>query len=579
MNQVWKWLLVVAAAFVAAAVALQLGSLIGGTERPDLNPLAGLLQVALGRVESNPVTWVLLAVVFLGTCALAAFIPEASSGATGGEAEANRRIGAAAAFTRSKAEARETETAEHLHPGQNIGPGLPLATKGKDTLWLGWRQCGLHIWSTGRGKTTSQVIPHAVAAPGPLVMTTNKVDGVWEIVATRSKIGRVFICDPANVLCRKNPTQHRFPILELATGSLDAEKVGMIFEKATRGTNQESGANAHFDRTGAKNLGRLILAAHLGGLSDREVYNWAMSMDEDTPAAILTDHGLERQADALRGLAQQPADTRGSVWATTQRCASPFEHENVLGSFRTSGVDPARVFDPAAFVTSQDTLILIGDRFIAGTAAFVSVLTWKVFTEGNKAASRQPNGRLAVPMVMELDEVGNAVFLPELPDWYSYAGSRGIVINSYLQSQAQGIEQFGKDGLKKMHGSSNAFTYGGGSSDPEFLRPIVDLVGRYEHLTTSRSTSSGDGIASSRSTSTQQQQREILSVSQLARLSPGKLLLTTSEGGAGIVDAPFYFQNKPLYEEIQTGRAWLIERECLLDETKMKTMEKDMDHE
>jgi hypothetical protein len=369
---------------------------------------------------------------------VARFVPAKSTRA-GGEAEANDRIGRASDFTSAREASRMKETREVLHPdAEKIGPGLPLACQGNRIIYQGWRQCALHIWSPGRGKTTSQVIPHAIAAPGAFVMTTNKVDGVWEVIAARSTRGRIWICDPNDVLHRKRTADTRFPMIELVTDSTSAEKVGLIFEKATHGLGGDTGnVNAHFDREGGKTLGRLMLAANLAGYGDDAIFRWVTETKEEEAAKILDANGLPRQAQALRGLAEQPGDTRGSVWATAQRCASPFEHEGVLDTFRVQDVGSERVFNAARFIQSQDTLILIGDLLEGGTSAFVSALVWEIFTKAREQAA-QNGGRLRTPLVMDLDEVGNAVMLPELADWYSFAGSSGIIISSYLQSRAQG---------------------------------------------------------------------------------------------------------------------------------------------
>ncbi len=43
-------------------------------------------------------------------------------------------------------------------------------------------------------------------------------------------------------------------------------------------------------------------------------------------------------------------------------------------------------------------------------------------------------GRLPVPLVMVLDEAANVCRIRELPDLYSHLGSRGVVVQTVLQS-------------------------------------------------------------------------------------------------------------------------------------------------
>jgi type IV secretory pathway TraG/TraD family ATPase VirD4 len=575
----WVILTIGIAGFVGVGVALQLGAVLGGTEAPSLSPLGGLVEVVFGRVKAATATWVLLGLVGVAIVyAVARFVP-AKSARAGGEAEANDRIGRASAFTSARESSRMKETREVLHPdAEKIGPGLPLACQGNRIIYQGWRQCALHIWSPGRGKTTSQVIPHAIAAPGAFVMTTNKVDGVWEVIAARSTRGRIWICDPNDVLHRKRTADTRFPMIEMVTDSTSAEKVGLIFEKATHGLGGDTGnVNAHFDREGGKTLGRLMLAANLAGYGDAEIFRWVTETREEEAAKILEANGLPRQAQALRGLAKQPGDTRGSVWATAQRCASPFEHEGVLNTFRIQGIGSERVFNAARFIQSQDTLILIGDLLEGGTSAFVSALVWEIFTKAREQAA-QNGGRLRTPLVMDLDEVGNAVMLPELADWYSFAGSSGIVISSYLQSRAQGQDQFGEKGFEKLQGASNVFVYGGGSQDTKFLKDIAELIGRYDHRTESSSSSYSDGTGPSRSSSDQVQQREIMSVAQLSRMSKGTIYLSADDG-AGLVSARYWFTDKVLRTQLGPAKQWLIDHESRLNEAQINEMQQDIEQE
>ena len=575
----WVILTIGIAGFVGVGVALQLGAVVGGTEAPSLSPLGGLVEVVFGRVKASTATWILLGLIGVAIVyAVARFVPAKSTRA-GGEVEANDRIGRASDFTSAREKSRMKETREVLHPdAEKIGPGLPLACQGNRIIYQGWRQCALHIWSPGRGKTTSQVIPHAIAAPGPLVMTTNKVDGVWEVIAARSTRGRIWICDPNDVLHRKRPADTRFPMIEMVTDSTSAEKVGLIFEKATHGLGDEAGnVNAHFDREGGKTLGRLMLAANLGGLGDAEIWQWTQEMDSKDAIQILRAHGLTRQALALEGLERQPGDTKGSVWSTAQRCASPFEHEEVLETFRTSDIPKERVFNAARFVDSHDTLILIGDMLEGGTSAYVSALVWNVYTTA-KEKSAENGGRLKTPLVMELDEVGNAVMLPELGNWYSHAGSRGIIISSYLQSKDQGEDQFGVKAFGKQKEASNVFVYGGGSSDPRFLKDISDLIGQYDHRVESSSSSYSDGSGPSRSSSDQVQQRAIMSVAQLSRMAKGTIYLKVDEG-TGLARTRYWFDDKRLRDHIDPAKRWLIEHESRLNTAQVEEMEKDTEEE
>lgn len=468
------------------------------------------------------------------------------------EKMANKRLGELSKFSESKMEPRIKDARANLHPDcENIGPGLQIGTVQSEPIFQGWRQCSVQIHAPGRGKTAGQVVPHAHEAPGPLVMTSNKSDGVWEVFAARMFHGNVWIFDPTNILNRKEPNTDHFNIIGMVRNSMDAEKVGGIFEAATHGDGSRDGnPNAHFDLMGSKIIGALLLAANVSGKDDRDVFRWAMTTDEDEPAAILEQHGFKNQAATLRGLKKQPSETRGSVWATAQRCASPFEHEDYLASIRPVS-DTHRIFDPVEFVSSTDTLILLGSSKAGATSALVSSLVWDVFRSGEAQASMGSNGRLRVPLVMELDEVGNTVMLPELPDWYSYSGSLGIVINSYFQSVAQGRKVFGKEGMNELMGAASFLVYGGGGTEEDFVSSLSKIIGQYDHKVTTHSSSYNARSGHGRSSSGQVQRRDILSAADLSNLSPGTMYVRTSDHGGGIVEAHYWFQVDRLVKEIK----------------------------
>jgi hypothetical protein len=56
-------------------------------------------------------------------------------------------------------------------------------------------------------------------------------------------------------------------------------------------------------------------------------------------------------------------------------------------------------------------------------------------------------------------------------------GSRGIVLMTILQSWSQGVEVWGRDGMRKLCSAANIKVYGGGVAEAEFLNDLAQLVG------------------------------------------------------------------------------------------------------
>lgn len=80
-------------------------------------------------------------------------------------------------------------------------------------------------------------------------------------------------------------------------------------------------------------------------------------------------------------------------------------------------------------------------------------------------------------MIGVLDEAANVCRWRELPNLYSHYGSRGIVLMTILQSWSQGVEVWGRDGMRKLWSAANIKVYGGGVAEAEFLNELAQLVG------------------------------------------------------------------------------------------------------
>ena len=202
------------------------------------------------------------------------------------------------------------------------------------------------------------------------------------------------------------------------------------------------------------------------------------------------------------------------------------------------------MFDPHRFATSKDTLILLTQDAAGSGAAFVSTLVYAVVTAAQHAA-RRAGGRLPVPLVADLDEVGNVVKLKQLPEWYSYFGSMGIVVSAYFQTKGQGVDMLQRTGWDTLWSAAAVKVYGGGSDDAEFLESLRKLIGTYDAKV--RSTSTSRGVASR---SVQTQQRDIMPVSKLSELPAGHAWVKTSTGGGTIVRTVRWFEDKALKARI-----------------------------
>jgi type IV secretory pathway TraG/TraD family ATPase VirD4 len=153
-------------------------------------------------------------------------------------------------------------------------------------------------------------------------------------------------------------------------------------------------------------------------------------------------------------------------------------------------------------------------------------------------------------MLSILDEAANICRIRELPNLYSHYGSRGLPIITILQSYAQGVDVWGREGMRKLWSAANVRTYGGGVTETEFLEELSKLVG--EHDVATRSSTTGKGFE--RSTSMQTRRQRILDVSDLGALPRGRMVILAS-GAPPVLARTCPWQEAPYAKAIRASLA------------------------
>lgn len=196
-------------------------------------------------------------------------------------------------------------------------------------------------------------------------------------------------------------------------------------------------------------------------------------------------------------------------------------------------------FDPDAFVRGTGTLYSLSKEGQGSAGALVTALTAAVVEAAEEYATGQAGGRLAVPMLVVLDEAANVCRWKNLPDLYSHYGSRGIPIMSLFQSWAQGQVVFGREGMRKLWSASNVKLYLGGVAEADFLRELSELVGDYDKSTASVSYNRGI-----RSTNHQLRRERILDSAELSALPRGRAVMLSSGTPAALIETVPWMKGK-----------------------------------
>jgi len=432
-----------------------------------------------------------------------------------------------------------SRTAQRL--GVQGTPGIPLGRSipGGQQLYALWEYVMIALAGPRVGKTTTLVIPAILEAPGAVVTTSNKRDTVDATRDPRAQHGQVWIFDPQSIALEQ-PTWWWNP-LSYVKDDVKAFKLAEHFASSARADGAVQ--DAFFEPAGQDLLAGMLLAAALQNRPITQVFTWLSEPTNQEPVDVLRAHDYDLIAADVQGVIMSPEKQRGGVYGTARQMASCLKIRAIerwvapLGS-NFSG-DRRPQFDPDAFVRGTGTLYSLSKEGQGSAGALVTALTAAVVEAAEEYATGQAGGRLAVPMLVVLDEAANVCRWKNLPDLYSHYGSRGIPIMSLFQSWAQGQVVFGREGMRKLWSASNVKLYLGGVAEAEFLRELSELVGDYDKSTASVSYNRGI-----RSTNHQLRRERILDAAELSALPRGRAVMLSSGTPAALIETVPWMKGK-----------------------------------
>ncbi|MCG7234435.1 TraM recognition domain-containing protein [Corynebacterium sp. ACRQM] len=540
------FLAVILVAALSVLGTVQIGAVaswkLAGKDKPPLNPFQTLAGLIKGQIEWTVIATVAAVLLWLAIAGLVYLWmkskPKKTTSTTGQASKYLAPKSDIASLSRKSAEKKAAkfigEDAAKDYPGLRMGKDL----QSRRGVYSSWEDLYLVIFGPRRGKTTSQVIPAIVDAPGNVLTTSNKADIVYDTAAITEVRGNIWIFDPQGLVAGRDDRPWYFDPLDAVRRDpmkMDSEAIALadIFRSAAHGDN--STGDAFFSEGGRDLLGRLFLAAALDNRPITDVFRWVNDDEDRTPVGILQRFDeWESMADALNGTYSITERTRSGLFSQAAQMAAPLGRR-AIRQWVTPGEDKDK-FEPEQFVRADhDTLYLLSKEGVDNAAALTTALAAATM----KAAERygEENGlRLPVPMIAALDEAANTVPWPELPKLYSHYGSRGIIVMTILQSYAQGVKAWGKEGMEALWSAASVLLYGGGVRDQDMLNKLELLIGDYEELTKSVSRSADGG----RSTSIQAREKKILNAAELAALPYGQALAFTGRRPFALYLEPFW---------------------------------------
>jgi type IV secretion system protein VirD4 len=377
------------------------------------------------------------------------------------------------------------------YPTTAVGLRLGRDRHTRLELWGSVEDSYLILGPPRSGKGVHLVIPHALDAPGALLVTSTRPDTLHATRRIRERNGPVLAFDPQQ-LAPDAPRLRWSP-----TRGCEDPLVAINRARAlTAGAALHTGTTTDGDFWAAMSAAVLRAYLHAAALSGRpmtDVLAWASRPLDPTPVRILRSEPAAAGGWAEELAAQAGADPRqrDSVWAGVRRAVDSLADPRVLA---TCNPTPAEAFEPRSFLEEHGSLYLLG---ATGTqlsvAPLITALLEDLLDTARRLAAAQPSGRLDPPLLLLLDEAANIAPIPSLPNLMADGGGTGITTVTVLQSLAQARARWGDAGADAMWDAATTKVILGGLAHADDLTRISRLAGDVDVPQVTRSTGTSGG--------------------------------------------------------------------------------------
>ncbi len=392
------------------------------------------------------------------------------------------------------------------------------------------------------GKSAGLAIPALLEWNGPAIASSIKTDLLTCTEARRRRLGPVFIFDPFEL---SGGARHTWsPLRAAATwdGALEVAwrlaAAGELDQRGVEGGDfwaiaaEQRLAPLLFTAAGSR-AGMAAVVRWTYGQGSRDLYETisALTGTAEDESEIEDVHSAY---DALRAFESQADRTRSSIEATAQGLLRAYRFARVMRSARSCEITPDSLLDESA------TLYLIGDAKASKLLRpiFLALLSEVVDRAYERATLA--GGRLALPLLLCLDEAGNVAPLPNLAEVASTAPSHNIQLMSIFHDLAQARSRYGRQ-AETVVNSHRARMLLPGVADLETLRYFSGLAGDEEIRETTRTTGAGGGTRT-----VGVRRRPLLAPEALRQLAPGHALLLYGRVPPVVVRLRLWFADRRL---------------------------------
>ncbi|MEU5858899.1 type IV secretory system conjugative DNA transfer family protein [Nocardiopsis dassonvillei] len=383
------------------------------------------------------------------------------------------------------------------------------------------------------GKTSRIVAMQVLEAIGFCLVTSVRSDAYAITGRSRERCGKVFLFDPQGIAHR--PQKTWWDMLGWAGRKLDnARRVAKNLSKTVEDPDKRGG-DAYFTAAGQATLTNLLYAAGLGSRPLSDLLAWSTDHLDSAPVDILREHGLGALADSLRETAELPDETRRGVYGHVQQALMPL-YDPEIARWVTRQ-DSTEEFVPEEHVGFTDTLYLLSKKGGGGAAGIIASLTDACIDAAVTEAEATRGGRIQPPPRLILDEAANVCKIEDLPDLYSTLGGMGIQVTTILQSYDQGVDAWGRSGMKKLWGAATVKLVGAGLDDYSFVDQVSQLVGMRAIVEESLSTSR-QGASTTRS----RRRERIIDAAEVRELERSTALMFATSTRPAMIRMPAWFE-------------------------------------
>jgi type IV secretion system protein VirD4 len=371
------------------------------------------------------------------------------------------------------------------------------------------------------GKSAGLAVPALLEWDGPAVASSIKTDLLACTISRRRELGEVFVFDPFALSGGGSHTWSPLAGAHSWDGALE-----VAWRLAAAGELDQKGVEGgdFWAIAAEQRLAPLLYVAARTDAGMDAVVRWTYGQGaRELDAAVSELTGSARDEaeladahaayDALRAFETQADRTRSSIEATAQGLLRAYRFERVLRSARGCEITADGLLDQRA------TLYLIGDAKASKLLRPIFLALLSEIVDRAYERATLGGGRLALPLLLCLDEAGNVAPLPNLGEVASTAPSHNIQLVSIFHDLAQARSRYGRQ-AETVINSHRARMLLPGVGDLDTLRYFSSLAGEEEVRDTTRTSGAG---GSNRTTG--RRRRPLIAPEQLRQLPQGQALL------------------------------------------------------